>query len=1464
MATISVASHFALSPFAPEVVLVTDPIGYGVISWTIATTGDGYFHFASFTGDLQYASGGWPVSGTVSSFRFYAEQADADASLTIAGLDLDFAALASLPTFTGEQRTDLIWRTVLAGADTFQGNKLGVDFAADGRNVGGSDAPAIGANDTITGGGSGTVSGDYFIAKTGAFVTGGDDTFTDGAYKQIGDVIGIEAGAYVKGGDDVLIGHSTAKYGDAEEVAGVLIGGNDTLEGSTLSTYTGDAYIVTATGLLVGGNDLLVAGEMYQNLVGDAREVYGTARGGNDTIRGSDSDHPIYTDWIYGDFAEVHDGAFVHGGDDQLFGLGGNDHIFGNGGNDSLWGGTGTDELYGEDGDDWFIVETEAEFVGAETIDGGDGVDAILVGQGAGSFSFDLSAAVITSIERLHYGATTRVAPTSRVILSASQFGDGISLRAAIDGSNQAGQVDTLVVNVGSPIALDLSRLVFTNFSGPGEFVTIDARTALESDITGTGIADLILGGINADYLRGGDGDDTLRGGFSTDTIEGGNGNDIIQVFQGEFGDEIDGGAGTDTLDLSGLTTDTAAIDLGTGTWTKTTADYGSSGGPITGVENAVGGGGNDVITGSTGANLLRGGGGKDTIDGGGGIDTADYSDKSQKVTVTLNGGTFADVFINGTANSNKEDRIRNIENVVGGSAGDKLKGDSGANLFRGGGGKDTIDGSAGLDTADYSDKTQKVEVTLNKSTAVAVKVNGASEDTIRNVENIYGGSAGDKLTGDSLANLFRGGGGKDTIDGSAGLDTADYSDKAQKVEVTLNKSAAVTVKVNGAAEDSIKNIENIVGGKGNDKLTGDSLANLFRGGAGFDTIDGGGGGDTADYSDKTKNIVVTLALGANATVVVGGTGEDVIRNIENIIGGSGHDSLTGDGANNALTGGAGDDTLTGGAGKDTLRGGDGDDVMIIGFTSVVSGEIYDGGTGSDRLIAGAFNGPEYFGDDRFDLRRALLNSIEAVEFRAPGYFQAKVEIAFGASQIGTGIAIDATVRGDGVGADTHRLTVYGDTSSDIDLHQLAFGSNFAYDAADGVTIIGDGSSERIWTSVINDSILAGNGNDTIRAGYGYDADTHYLGGDDIIDGGSGNDWVDFSKVEGANGVSIALNGSTLAEVIYFGEAKSHVRNVENVVGTYGADSLTGDANDNIFRSLGHEDTIDGGLGNDTADYSENDANVRLTIALDDTGAGRQEVFIVSSNDFFDEDYLASIENLIGGGGADEFTGGTPANRFIGNGGNDTLDGGGGNDTLRGGQGADSLLGGSGTDTADFSDMTGKVTVTLNSSGDGIATISGGGNDTLDDIENLTGGSAGDSLTGNGKSNVLIGNGGNDTLNGGLGANTLTGSAGDDKFLFNSKLGAGNIDTVTDFKPNADLLQLDDAIFKQIGSSLSSGEFYAKAGATAAHDKDDRIVYDTKTGKLYYDDDGKSGHAAIHFATLSSKPTLDHGDFGIV
>jgi Ca2+-binding RTX toxin-like protein len=203
---------------------------------------------------------------------------------------------------------------------------------------------------------------------------------------------------------------------------------------------------------------------------------------------------------------------------------------------------------------------------------------------------------------------------------------------------------------------------------------------------------------------------------------------------------------------------------------------------------------------------------------------------------------------------------------------------------------------------------------------------------------------------------------------------------------------------------------------------------------------------------------------------------------------------------------------------------------------------------------------------------------------------------------------------------------------------------------------------------------------------------------------------------------------------------------------------------------------------------------------------------------------------------------------------------------LRGGAGRDRLDGGAGIDTADFSDAGKAVVLTLNGAHQARARIGGAADDMLKNIENAMGGKRGDQLTGDNAANVLMGNGGSDILAGGLGADTLGGGAGRDRFVFDTKLKASNVDTILDFTHNADRIALDAGVFKAIGPSLSSNEFRAGAGIVAGLDRNDRVVYDTLTGAVYYDRDGNKpgGAAAIQFATLAGAPSIDAGDFLIV
>jgi len=250
-------------------------------------------------------------------------------------------------------------------------------------------------------------------------------------------------------------------------------------------------------------------------------------------------------------------------------------------------------------------------------------------------------------------------------------------------------------------------------------------------------------------------------------------------------------------------------------------------------------GSGNDTIVGTQGHDDLAGFEGHDSILGLGG---EDY----------IWGGLGNDTVRGG----------EDSDEIFGGSDSDELYGDGGDDLIMGGSGWDLIDGGDGMDIADFRDAAGKIVVTLNGAQDAAVFVAGGFADTIRNIEGVYGGDFADKLTGDALKNSFMGGGGKDTIDGGRGTDMALYFDKTSKVEVKLNGSTQVSVKVGGKVEDKIKNIEHVVGGAAGDKLTGDSKGNLLVGLGGKDQLTGGAGNDT-------------LHGGEGRDVLEGGSGRD-------------------------------------------------------------------------------------------------------------------------------------------------------------------------------------------------------------------------------------------------------------------------------------------------------------------------------------------------------------------------------------------------------------------------------------------------------------------------------------------------------------------------------------------------------------------------------------------------------------
>jgi serralysin len=248
---------------------------------------------------------------------------------------------------------------------------------------------------------------------------------------------------------------------------------------------------------------------------------------------------------------------------------------------------------------------------------------------------------------------------------------------------------------------------------------------------------------------------------------------------------------------------------------------------------------------------------------------------------------------------------------------------------------------------------------------------------------------------------------------------------------------------------------------------------------------------------------------------------------------------------------------------------------------------------------------------------------------------------------------------------------------------------------------------------------------------------------------------------------------------------------------------------------------------------------------------------------------LAADDFLAGTDGNDTIDGAAGNDTLYGGNGVDTMAGGDGDDTLSGGIGADILNGGAGTDTIAFTDQFGAVVLTLNGNINATATVGGLADDKFKGFENAVGGQGADQLTGDGVANllsgvngndVLDGAGGNDTLRGGFGNDMITGGGGRDTFVFDTTPNtATNMDTITDFNAANETIQLTPFPFTALATgALAASAFHVGA---AAHDADDRIIYNSATGALLYDADGTGGTAAVQFAQLSSGLALSEANF---
>ncbi len=242
----------------------------------------------------------------------------------------------------------------------------------------------------------------------------------------------------------------------------------------------------------------------------------------------------------------------------------------------------------------------------------------------------------------------------------------------------------------------------------------------------------------------------------------------------------------------------------------------------------------------------------------------------------------------------------------------------------------------------------------------------------------------------------------------------------------------------------------------------------------------------------------------------------------------------------------------------------------------------------------------------------------------------------------------------------------------------------------------------------------------------------------------------------------------------------------------------------------------------------------------------------------------AGDDNIAGDGGIDDIQGGTGNDRLYGGAQGDWIEGGSGDDTLDGGIEADELIGGVGNDTYILRDND-LVTEVAGEGTDRASSSASFAVATGVSIELLTttnsAGTTRIDITGNEVSQTLVGNAGTNLLDGKGGNDTMTGGAGADSFQFSTALGAGNIDTITDFNVAADTIRLENAVFTGLAAGSLSSAAFRRNDTGIAGDSSDRIIYETDTGNLYFDADGTGAGGRVRFAVLDMELVLTNLDF---
>ncbi len=745
-------------------------------------------------------------------------------------------------------------------------------------------------------------------------------------------------------------------------------------------------------------------------------------------------------------------------------------------------------------------------------------------------------------------------------------------------------------------------------------------------NVTGSGFAETISTGSGNDIISAGAGDDTLIGGDGADSMDGGDGSDTYNIAGLQLGGDTfndTGTSGSDTINVTGALSTSLSFGVAGTNYSLINGSLPTSAGATyQGIETFKGN--NFAINGTnngsdifdlSGFSSATGVGAINTFNATGGTDYVNVSTADAGVTINGGGGTqivvgssFADTISTGSGNDSINSGAGN-DTITGGDGADSMDGGDGDDTFNIAGlqvGGDTIIGGTGNDTIRNTGAGALSISSFGPSGSGTTATYSSIETLDGNNQAINGSNATNEVVNLSL------------IGQVLNVTGVSMADGADTVWTAASHSGQVTVYDGGNGTDTINLVLTplqlgafSVGDIG-------SLNTYVAAPTGKTLAPSGGTINIASLQFKAQNfesatanvlddgqvynITDCLIPINNVVVMTTASYTDVAGKSSLIVGTAANNTIQAGDGQDLVFGLAGNDSITGGVDEDCLFGGAGDDTFFANLSEAEFDNL-QGGSGTDTLQRTTTGGQGNLVLNQF----LATNGIERVNLDAGGSnrgidgnangnvldFSATTFLSNGVSGLGGDDSITAT--------NASARTYNGDAGND--------------------TLNGGTQNDTLNGGADNDSISGGGGNDTIKGGAGVDSLIGGIGDDtflanlneaefDTLQGGSGidtlqrttdggqgnlvlNQFLATNGIERVNldagGSNRGIDGNANGNVLDF-SATTFLSN--GVSGLGGDDSITatnasartynGDAGNDTLNGGTQNDTLNGGADNDT------------------------------------------------------------------------------------------------------------------------------------------------------------------------------------------------------------------------------------------------------------------------------------------